>query len=147
MAQHTGTAGRSGASAPASFVAGSLFAVAAVATVLILGMALGMRVTVGDQATAAEAVAPAVGGVRTYDGRLDPIEEEYIRSHAHGGYRQSATPGSPDISVGPINQYVPVDPGEGLVVATQHGGVLYRGIPNEAPVDRSRRSNGTRLAQ
>ena len=74
MAQHVGTAGRSVSNSPAAFLAGTLFAVATMATVIVLALALGMHVQLRGSATA----------TRAYDGRIDPIENAYIR-RAHSG--------------------------------------------------------------
>ena len=69
MAQLTGTAGRSASHVLAAFVAGTLLATAVLATGIILALALGLD---GSSSTPR-------AGVTTYDGRLDPIETEYIR--------------------------------------------------------------------
>jgi hypothetical protein len=82
MAQLTGTAGRPTSHTPAAFIAGTLFAVATIATVVILALALGLKVEVRDDATAAQ--AGAVAPASTYDGRLDPIEAAYIQGARTG---------------------------------------------------------------
>ena len=127
MAQHTGTADRSSAPAPAAFLAGSLFAVAAMATIIILALALGMSVTLREgAATAGAGKAPPAAGVSTYDGRLDPIEADYIRNRGRA----------------------PRTAEQGLVVDTPRGGILYTGIPYQLPdTNGSGGSNGTRFPQ
>ena len=82
MAQHIGTAGRSGSNSPAAFLAGTLLAVATMATVIVLALALGVSVEIREGAAAAQprALTPST----TYDGHLDPIEDAYING-AHAG--------------------------------------------------------------
>ena len=59
------------------------------ATVVILALALGVNVGLRDGATAARAGAVAPAG--TYDGRLDPIEQNYIRGHDSGWLSHSGS--------------------------------------------------------
>jgi hypothetical protein len=82
MAQHIGTAGRSVSNSPSAFLAGTLLAVATMATVIVLALALGVSVQLRDGAAAGRPAA--LTPVGTYDGRLDPIENAYIRG-AHAG--------------------------------------------------------------
>ena len=151
MAQLTGTTGRSIARFPVAFVAGTLVAVAAMATVIILGLALGLEVGLRNETAAAQA-APAVSA-QTYDGRLDPIEADYIRDQQRqrrvgtgsAGRDLGTAIGAPKDTGYP---YIAPAPREGLIVATQDGGILYTGIPYLGPTtDRSAGSNGTRFAQ
>ena len=81
MAQLTGMAGRSRSHTPA-FVAATLFVVAAMATVILLALALSMNVGLRDGVTTAP--AGAIAPVTTDDGRLDAIEDAYIKA-AHLG--------------------------------------------------------------
>ena len=69
MTQLTGTAGRTASHTPGGFVAGTLLTAAVMATGIILALALGLE---------GPSSAPRAG-VSTYDGRLDPIERDYIR--------------------------------------------------------------------
>jgi hypothetical protein len=90
MAQLSGAA-RSTSHVPVAFAAGTLLATAVIATGIILALALGVDVELRDGAAAAQpgALAPDAPisvprvaprpGVSTYDGRLDPIERDYIR--------------------------------------------------------------------
>src|SRR3954470_16309948 len=111
MAQHVGTAGRPTWQTPTAFVAGTLFAVAAMVTVVILALALGVNVGLRDDATAH---AGAAAAARTYDGRLDPIEGAYVR-------RVHAGPASPPASV--LTPYdSSIDPQEQAYIDDAHSG-------------------------
>jgi hypothetical protein len=105
MAQLTGTAGRSASHTPAAFVAGTLLASAVMATGIVLALALGVNVELRDEAAAPRA------GVTIYDGRLDPIEADYIRrGHQAPGYApEPSAPANPSPLRGgiPHHQRVP----------------------------------------
>ena len=89
MAQHIGTVGRSHSNSPVAFLAGSLLAVATMATVIVLAMALGVSVQLRDGATAAQAGAALPAAIDT--SRLDPIEQAYIKS-THAGTAAAPRP-------------------------------------------------------
>ena len=104
MAQLTGTAGRSASHTPREFVAGVLLATAVIVTGIILALALGVELQLRDDVTAAPAAVSAPGaGSNRYDGRLDPIEADYIRRSHSGAFpapRYVPAP-APEISLPP----------------------------------------------
>jgi hypothetical protein len=77
--------------------------------------------------------APAVGEFRLAPGNLQPMGVE------------RATTG---IVPAPAVPYVSLPASDGIVVATENGGILYTGIPYPAPeTDHQGGSNGTRFPQ
>jgi hypothetical protein len=77
LAQLTGTTERSRSHVPAAVVAATLLAIAVIATSIIVALSLGGELGLTAGTTA---VQPRSGAATsTYDGRLDPIEDAYIR--------------------------------------------------------------------
>ena len=86
MAQLTGTAGRSVSHTREGFLAGLLLATAVIATGIILALALGVELQLRDVTAAPAAISAPGAGSNGYDGRLDPIEADYIRRSHSGAF-------------------------------------------------------------
>ena len=86
MAQLTGTAGRSASHTPREFLAGVLLATAVIVTGIILALALGVELQLRDVTAAPAAISAPGAGSNRYDGRLDPIEADYIRRSHSGAF-------------------------------------------------------------